>query len=242
MDQSRNTTPAAVSRGILVLLAAACGITVGNVYLCQPLLSQIAVSMGVSEYLAGLVAVGAQAGYTLGILFVLPLADVLPSRKLIRILTGLTAIFTLVAAFSPTIPVLIAASIALTTTTVIPQILIPVISGLASAEQRGRIIGTMQTGLILGILLSRTVAGGLAQLTDSWRSPYLLASVLTGVLFIIVPARLPENNLKKEHTGYLSLLLSLPSLLKHRDLRLSMMLGFLVFGAFQHFGPHWPFI
>lgn len=230
-----STAASQPGRGTLALLAAACGITVGNVYLCQPLLDQIAVSLGVPAQTAGLVAVGAQVGYALGILLVLPLADMIASRKLVRTLLALTALFLLAAALSPTTPLLIAASVALTATTVIPQILIPIISGLVAPEHRGRIIGTLQTGLILGILLSRTVSGAVAQATDTWRSPYLLATILTGLLLLIVPRLIPDRERGTTHTGYLSLLRSLPPLLRHRPLRLSMTLGFLVFGAFSAF-------
>lgn len=230
-----STAASQPGRGTLALLAAACGITVGNVYLCQPLLDQIAVSLGVPAQTAGLVAVGAQVGYALGILLVLPLADMIASRKLVRTLLVLTALFLLAAALSPTTPLLIAANVALTATTVIPQILIPIISGLVAPEHRGRIISTLQTGLILGILLSRTVSGAVAQATDTWRSPYLLATILTGLLLLIVPRLIPDRERGTTHTGYLNLLRSLPLLLRHRPLRLSMTLGFLVFGAFSAF-------
>lgn len=191
--------------------------------------------MAVSERTAGLVAVGAQVGYALGILFVLPLADAMVVRRLVRVLLGLTALFLIVAASAPTAPLLIAASVALTATTVIPQILIPVISGMATPEHRGRTIGLLQTGLILGILLSRTVSGAVAQFTDSWRSPYLLAAALTAGLLFFVPRLLPASREGAAKTGYLDLLRSLPSLLRHRPLRLSMTLGFLVFAAFSAF-------
>lgn len=222
-------------RGRLALLAAACGITVGNVYLCQPLLDQMAVSMGVAAQTAGLVAVGAQVGYAMGILLVLPLADVIASRMLIRTLLILTTVFLLAAALSPTTSLLVAASIAMTVTTVIPQILIPIISGLFAPEHRGRIIGTLQTGLILGILLSRTISGTVAQVTGTWRSPYLLAAILTGLLLLIVPRLIPGHEQKSSPNGYLNLLRSLPPLLGHSPLRLSMALGFLVFAAFSSF-------
>lgn len=217
------------------MLAAACGITVGNVYLCQPLLDQIAVNMGIAPQMAGLVAVGAQVGYALGILFVLPLADAVAARRLVRTLLILTALFLLAACASPTPPLLIAASVAVAATTVIPQILIPVISGLAAPEHRGRVIGTLQTGLILGILLSRTVSGAVAQAFDSWRSPYLLAAGLTACLVFIVPRLLPARTAPTAHTGYVNLLRSLIPLLRYRPLRLSMAMGFLVFGAFSAF-------
>lgn len=231
---SNKTTSSRMGRGALAMLAAACGITVGNVYLCQPLLDQIAVNMGVAPQMAGLVAVGAQVGYALGILFVLPLADAIAARRLVRTLLVLTALFLLAASASPTTPLLIAASVAVAATTVIPQILIPIISGLAAPEHRGRVIGTLQTGLILGILLSRTVSGGVAQAFGSWRSPYLLAAGLTASLVFVVPRLIPESD-RGAHTGYANLLRSLIPLLRHRPLRLSMMMGFLVFAAFSAF-------
>jgi len=235
MTHSQFRDRPALQRGVLAMLATASGITVGNVYLCQPLLDQIAVGMGVHERTAGLVTVGAQIGYALGILFLLPLADVVSSRRLVRILLVLTTLFLLTAAFSPTAPVLIAASMAATATTVIPQILIPIMSGMAASEHRGRVIGTLQTGLILGILLSRTVAGAVAQIADTWRAPYVLATVMTSALLLFLPGLLPDRRRQPAHAGYLNLLRSLPPLLRYRPLRLSMILGFLVFGAFSAF-------
>ncbi|KAF1020394.1 MAG: putative transporter [Paracidovorax wautersii] len=229
VETPSNKTAPVLGKGALATLAAACGITVGNVYLCQPLLDQIAVNMGVPEQTVGLVAVGAQVGYALGILFVLPLADAVATRRLVRVLLILTTLFLLVACLSPSTPVLIAAS------TVVPQVLIPVVSGLAAPEHRGRVIGTLQTVLILGILLSRTVSGGVAQAFDSWRSPYLLAAVLTAGLTFIVPRLMPAPQARPAAVGYLNLLRSLPPLLRHRPLRLSMALGFLVFAAFSAF-------
>ncbi|RQR33287.1 MFS transporter [Burkholderia sp. Bp9142] len=222
-----------MGRRALATLAAASGVAVGNVYLCQPLLDEIARNMKVPAQVSGLVAVGAQVGYALGILFVLPLADTIPARRLVRILSIATALFLLAAALSPTMPLLIAASTLLAATTVVPQILIPVVSGFSAPEHRGRIIGTLQTGLILGILLSRTVSGSIAQVSGSWRVPYLLAAVLTGSLAVIVPRLIPARADTARHTGYLNLLRSLPPLLRNRPLRLLMALGFLVFAAFS---------
>lgn len=231
-----NTNSSSPSRGSgHALLAAACGITVGNVYLCQPLLEQIASQLGVAPQTASLVAVAAQVGYALGILFVLPLADVLATRRLVRVLLALTSLFLLAAGAAPGITALIGASAALATTTVIPQILIPVLSGQAAPAQRARMIGTLQTGLILGILLSRTGAGALAELSGSWRWPYLLAALLTASLLLAVPRRLPAQRPAAQQLGYGALLRSLPPLCRHRALRLSMAMGFLIFAAFSVF-------
>lgn len=234
MEQATSAPPQ-VSRGALIAMAAGCGITVGNIYFCQPLLDQMALQFGVPEHIAGLVAVAAQVGYALGLLFILPLADALNHRRLIRILLTLTAASLFAAAFSPAIPVLIAASLALSITTVVPQMLIPIASGLVPAAMRGRTIATLQTGLILGVLLSRTVSGSVAQATDTWRTSYVLAAVLTGGLALLLPRMIPQQAAKAKRISYPALLRSLVPLLSMRPLWLSMGLGFCSFAAFSAF-------
>jgi predicted MFS family arabinose efflux permease len=235
LEAAPAAAPQSLSRTTLALLAAACGITVGNVYLCQPLLDQIAVSFAVPPHLAGLVATGAQVGYALGILFILPLADAIEPRRLVRVLLLLTALMLIGAALSPSVPVLVAVSLTIACTTVVPQILIPITTGFAEPKHRGRVIGTLQTGLILGILLSRTISGGVAAFSGTWRSPYLLAALLTGSLALVLPPLIPSRDDRPAHNGYLSLLATLLPLLRHRPLRLSMALGFCIYAAFSAF-------
>jgi nitrate/nitrite transporter NarK len=88
---------------------------------------------------------------------------------------------------------------------------------------------------VLGILLSRTVAGLLAAYAGTWRAAYALAAILTGGLFLVLPEFMPAQTTTRERQGYPALLRSLPPLLVHRPLRLSMGLGFCVFGAFSAF-------
>lgn len=223
------------SIGALAVMSAGCGITVGNVYFAQPLLHQISVTLGVPEQVAGYVAVAAQVGYALGILLILPLADAVDPRRLVRVLLLLTALSLAGAASSPGIWSLVAASFAVAATTVVPQVLIPVASGLVPPERRGRVIGTLQTGLVLGILLSRTVSGSLAEVTGSWRAPYVLAAGLTTGLAVVLPRLVPERTAVPHRPCYLQLLGSLLPLLTLGPLRLSMALGFCVFAAFSAF-------
>jgi predicted MFS family arabinose efflux permease len=93
----------------------------------------------------------------------------------------------------------------------------------------------LQTGLVLGILLSRTVAGLVASAAGSWRAAYALAAILTGGLFMVLPYYIPARFSGREGQSYPALLRSLPPLLAHRALRLSMGLGFCIFGAFSAF-------
>ncbi|MGA1804921.1 MFS transporter [Rhizobium sp. HT1-10] len=224
-----------IHRGTIPLMAAACGVMVGNIYLCQPLLGQIAVSFGVPEHVSSLVAVATQVGYAFGILLLVPLADIAEPRKLLRWLMALTAIGLVAASLAPNIGILIGASACLALVTVVPQVLIPIAASLVPAEKRGRVVGTMTTGLILGILLSRTVSGLVAGYTDSWRASYGLAAALTVLLFFFVPRFMPKRPQGSERIGYGTLLASLLPLLRHRALLLSMGMNFMVFGAFSAF-------
>ena len=229
---------AALARGALPMMATAAGVTVANVYLCQPLLSAMAHDFHISSATAGWVATAAQVGYALGILLIVPLGDRADSKRLVRILMACACAALVAAACAPTVYLLIAATLALTMATVVPQILIPLTVSNAAPERAGRVVGAMQSGLILGILLSRTVSGTVGQYTGSWRNSYFLAAALTAVLFFALPRFMPEKRAAANATPmpYLQLLASLPTLLvRWNGLRLSAVLGACVFGAFSAF-------
>lgn len=226
-----------LSSGMLMLLALACGITVSNVYLSQPILNEIAVSFNVNAEHASLVTTMAQIGYAIGILFIVPSADSLPPRKLSTILLILTTGMLIVCAMAPSLSVLITASFLLTLFTVIPQVLIPLAVSMAGNGKTGRVIGAVQTGLIMGILLSRTVSGFLTDLSGSWRVSFLCFAVLDAILLCLLLRRLPvidraPLSLKK----YGALLFSMPPLLMTcPPLILSCLMGFFVFASFSAF-------
>jgi predicted MFS family arabinose efflux permease len=222
-----------VRGGSIPVLAIACGVTVGNIYLCQPLLAQIGQQFGVAENVASLVAVVTQLGYAFGILLIVPLADVARPAPLVRWLMLLTSGFMAAAAFAPDIKLLLAASVCFAVVTVIPQILIPLATAMVAPENRGRSVAALSTGLVLGILLSRTISGAVAGLTGSWRAPYVLAALMTMGLLFVVPGFLPKAPQQKAPTRYRDLISSLPLLLRHRPLLLSMGISFFVFGGFS---------
>ena len=221
--------------GTVLVLAIACGVMVTNVYICQPLLDEIARNLGVPEHIAGFVAVAAQIGYALGILFVVPLGDVAEPRRLVRALIAVTALGLLGAAVAPGIPVLLLASAIIAAATVVAQVLIPLAASLAAPERRGRVIGALQTGLIMGILFSRTVAGLVASVAGTWRAPYIVAAVATGLLFFLLPPFMPPHVPVRDRHRYGALIRSLFPLLRHRELRISATLGFCAYGAFSTF-------
>ncbi|WP_296179964.1 MFS transporter [Pseudomonas sp. UBA1879] len=218
--------------GTLAMLAFACGVMVANIYLCQPLLAEIARAFGIAADRAALVAVATQVGYTLGILFVVPLADGSDPVKLIRRMMVLTIVGLIAAALAPALSVLLVASVSIAATCVVAQILIPLATTLAGPEFRGRIVSKLSTGLILGILLSRTFSGLAAEYLGSWRAPFLLEALLVAVLFFVLPRFLPVRS-TAAGIGYWNLIKSLPPLLRHRELQLSMALSLCCFAGFS---------
>ncbi len=233
LDQA-GAPPPITRRGTIPVMTLACGVMIANIYVCQPLLDEMARGFGVAEHSAGLVAVAAQVGYALGILFVVPLADVAEPRRLVRWLMAVAALGLFGAAAAPGLAALVLASLVVAAATVVPQILIPLATGLAPPERRGRVIGALQTGLILGILLSRTLSGAVATYAGTWRASYLVAGVLTAALFLLLPSFMPARP-AQQAPGYGALLRSLPPLLVLRPMRVSAALGFCVFGAFSAF-------
>ncbi|MCZ0982696.1 MFS transporter [Streptomyces diastatochromogenes] len=192
------------------LLAVAGAVTVANIYFPQPLLAAVARGLDVSERTAGLVASAAQIGYALGILLLVPLADSARLRRLTSVLLALTSTALLVAAAAPDVLTLGLATLALSTTTVLPQILTPVAAVLAGPGRQGRVVGLVGLGLTLGSTLSRTVSGAVTDASGSWRVAYAVAAVATAALLLVLPRRLPERLGSRGPTSYAGLLAGLP--------------------------------
>lgn len=220
-------------RGTVPIMALACGVTVANIYMTQPLLGEVARDFGVPESQAGLVVVGTQVGYALGILLLTPLVDITQPARLVRSLIALTSASLALAALSPNVPALAVASLVMSVTTIVPQVLISLAPSMAAPERRGRMVGAMMTGLVSGILLSRSAAGAIAQAAGSWRACYVVAACVTGALFFILPAFLRTGPLRGKRIGYGALLSSLPGLLTHPRLQVSMGINFFTFAAFS---------
>jgi predicted MFS family arabinose efflux permease len=184
----------------------ACGATVANLYYAQPLLGLVSQSFGVSEGTATLVVTLTQVGYALGLVFVLPLGDLVENRRLVtRVLVG-TALALAATAVAPVFAVFALVSVLVGLTSVVAQILVPFAAHLAPEAERGRIVGRVMSGLLLGILLARTVSSELAGLFG-WRAIYVASAVLMLLLVLLLRRMLPER--APEHTaGYGSLLAS----------------------------------
>ncbi|MFZ0531277.1 MAG: MFS transporter [Propionicimonas sp.] len=186
-----STTSPGLSRGLTWLFALAAGAAVGNLYLAQPLLVQMAADLGVEPTSAGLLVTWTQIGYALGILLVVPLGDALPRHRLIPAVMAVSVLGLVGAAFAPGFALLALALGLVGFTSVAGQIIIPLAGDLATPSQRGRAVGTIVAGVLTGVLVARTVSGLLASVVG-WRAVYAAAAVLTVVLLLLIARAVPH--------------------------------------------------
>ncbi|MBC7384820.1 MAG: MFS transporter [Cryobacterium sp.] len=222
----------------LGIMATATGICVANIYYCQPLLHEMQNSFGGSSIItdakAGWIPTLTQIGYALGILFIVPLGDQKEKRNPTYLFTLASAIVLMGIAAAPTFEILLILCLLLGIVTTTPQFLIPFAAALAPKEKQGQVVGIMMSGLLLGILLARTVSGFVGA-AFGWRMMYAGAGAVLFVLSFILRAILP----KSEPTfagNYRDLLGSLFALVKSEPvLRETMFLGGALFAAFSAF-------
>jgi len=173
MPQSALTSTIRPTRA-LFLLATCAGLGVANVYYLQPGLSLVQAEFGATPERVGWVPTLTQIGYALGMLLLAPLGDVVPRRRLILVKAVLLVLALLAAGVSPGLGWLVIASVAVGLLGSIGQDFVPIAAQLSPDEQRGRAVGTVTTGLLSGILLSRTLGGWVAE-SLGWRAMQFVA-------------------------------------------------------------------
>lgn len=233
MDKNEKTT---LTSSLILLLSITCGLVVANMYYIQPIGTKVAASLSVSTSAIGILTMLTQLGYALGLLFLVPLGDVVDRPKLIIRMAALSAISLLAAFFAPSFTLFACASFLIGLLSIVPQIIIPYGAVLAGPKARGKVMGTLLSGLLVGILLSRTVSGIVASLF-SWRMIYLFALVLVAILTGLLYWKMPRTQIKTTSSvSYLDSLKSLPYLVKtQRLLREASISGFFMFGTFSIF-------
>ncbi|MGH3207138.1 MAG: MFS transporter [Trebonia sp.] len=182
----------ALSPGLVRLMAVTCAVTVANLYYAQPLLHSIGDSLHVSQGSASLLVTVGQLGYAAGLLFIVPAGDIMRRRPLLTGMLAFCAITLAGAALAPNLAVLAGAVALCCVTSVIVQMLVPYAATLASDNQRSRVIGTLMGGLLIGILLSRTFAGVVAEF-GGWRAVYGIAAVLMACTAVMLRRVLPDH-------------------------------------------------
>ncbi|WP_016691463.1 MFS transporter [Rhodococcus rhodochrous] len=222
---------AVLTTPVLVLMAVATGLCVGGNYFNQPLLDSIAEALDTSRSAAASTVTVAQVAYALGLLFLVPLGDMFPQRRLAVMLMLAAAAGQGLSGFAPNIGVLVVGTAIAGLFSVAAQVLVPFAATLATPESRGRAVGTVMSGLLVGILVARSVAGILAELGDSWTTVYRVSTVAMVIvalaLWRVLPATPPVVR-----QGYGSTLRSLGTLIvTHPRLRTRTLLGGLGFAS-----------
>ena len=205
-----------MTRGMVMLFAFCCGAIVANIYYAQPIIELIAPDIGLTPAMASLIVSLTQIGYALGLFFLVPLGDLLENRKLMIATTVLAIASLLGAAFTEQPNLFLLVSLLIGFSSVSVQILIPLAAHLAPAESRGRVVGSIMGGLLLGILLARPVSSVVAD-HFGWRAMFMAAAALMAfisvVLMLTIPKRQPDHN-----ASYGQLLHSLGTLLREQPL------------------------
>ena len=216
---------------LLALMAMATGLSVANCYYNQPLLGSMAKSFVVNDFSASLVATLTQIGYVVGLIFVIPLGDVISRKKLILTNYIVSACTLLAIAFAPNIYWAWGASLLAGASSVMPQFFIPLVSYYSSPAHKVRNVGIIQSCLLVGILGSRVLSGLLADLLG-WRSVYFVASAFMLGCFWLIHRMLPALPVHTQG-NYASLLKSLLRLFaRYPYLRIASLRAALAYGSF----------
>ena len=224
---------ATLQRHTVWIMAIASGAAAANLYYNQPLLALIQQKLHASAHLSGFIPVLTQIGYAVGIFLIVPLGDLLEKRKLILTMLGLTAIALAAAAVSPNLTCLLAASLAIGITTVTAQLIVPFAAQLAKPQERGKVVGMVMSGLLIGILLARTISGFVGA-SLGWRAMYWLASGLMILLAVTLSKLLPKSQPSLQ-VSYPRLMKSLFELIQQPVLQETALAGAMSFGAFSAF-------
>ncbi|MEJ7838139.1 MAG: MFS transporter [Thermomicrobiales bacterium] len=232
MTSRSSVNQSGISSGLVFLLAAASGLSAANLYYSQPLLHTIAEEFDVGSATAGLIVTFTQIGYAIGLILLVPLGDILQRRKLTFALLVCTTLMLVLTALSPGIEVMIGLAAMIGLGSVATQVLVPMAASLASNETRGRVVGTVMTGLMIGILLARTVSGVVGD-AFGWRAVYWLAAAVSLSLAFTLLRRLPVDP-ERTSLPYPALLRSIGTLIREEPvLRQRMLFAALAFAAFS---------
>jgi predicted MFS family arabinose efflux permease len=215
-------------------MSVATGVVVANNYWAQPLEDTLARAMQVPTGAVGVVLTLVQASYAIGLATLVPLGDLVERRRLLTVLltvcvTGLVAL-----TVAPSLAVLEVGAVLVGTTSVVAQIIVPFSAHLAPAQEKGRVVSTVMSGLLVGVLVSRTVAGLLAEVAG-WRTVFALGAVATALIGVLLYRSLPRVA-PSTNVTYPQLLASVVTLVREEPvLRMRMVFGALSFASFSSF-------
>ncbi|GFM50154.1 MFS transporter [Pseudomonas cichorii] len=203
-----------MTKGLVMLFAFCCGAIVANIYYAQPIIELIAPDIGLSSTMASLIVSLTQVGYALGLFFLVPLGDLLENRRLMLLTTGVAILSLLGAAFAEQPNLFLVVSLLVGFSSVSVQMLIPLAAHLAPEETRGRVVGSIMGGLLLGILLARPVSSLVAD-HFGWRAVFGSAAVLMAGISVVLATTMPKR-VPDHRASYGQLLFSLWALLRQQ--------------------------
>ena len=221
-----------LSAWLVFLMAFAIGITVASNYYAQPLLHSITDDLHIAVKHAGFIIMAAQFSYAIGLLFITPLGDKMERKRLILILMILSTCGLLISATSKSLWMLMLGTAMTGLFSTVAQVLIPFAATLSSPEHRGKIVGTLMSGMLLGILLGRAFAGLVSSMTD-WHYVYWIAASIMTIVTLLLYLSLPSYK-NTININYFQLLFSIGSLYQQEPvLRIRSLLAIISFALFS---------
>jgi predicted MFS family arabinose efflux permease len=232
-----NTVP----NWVTLLLAIACGVIVANLYYAQPLIGLISADTNLSPASAGLIVTLTQVGYVIGLLFIVPLSDLIENRRLVVSALAVVICALVAAPLAHNALFFLVAAMFIGLGSVAAQILVPYAAHLATEDRRGQVVGNIMSGLLLGIMLARPIA---SFITDfwGWQAVFALSAIITTILTILLALVLPERKPSPtmnygELIGSLWLLFKTKSILRRRAFYQACLFG--AFSLFWTVVPLW---
>lgn len=225
--------PSSMPRAVTLLFATACGMSVANIYFAQPLLDELSNDFAIDQSIIGLIITITQIFYGLGLLLLVPLGDLLNQRRLIigQMLLSTMALF--IVATASYVVVLFVGMALVGLLAVVTQTLVAFAATMASSTERGRVVGIVTSGIVIGILLARTFAGLVTDLAG-WRSVYLVSAALMLLMVGMFIKVLPRGEREVKSLSYLQLIQSVFTLfIQERTLRIRSILAMLIFADFS---------
>lgn len=227
--------PGGLPQRTLLVMSTACGASAANIYYNFPLLSRFGADFHASNAKAGLVATAASVGYGIGMLFFVPLGDLVDPRRVVMTLVYACVAMLVGAGLAPNLYVLVLFQLLVGVTAMSPQLLIPLAVDLTPADRRGRTVGVLMGGLLCGLLLARTVSGFIADYLGGWRTVFFFGAAVMFALAMVLRTTLPRRA-PKLTVSYPRLLHSMLDIVgRHPALWSAGFISGASFGAFQAF-------
>jgi predicted MFS family arabinose efflux permease len=232
-QQTTISTVRPISHFLVVLMAISAGITVANIYYNQPILKEIAAEFGATEAQAGMISMLSQIGYGLGLFFITPLGDKVNKKNLILSLQVMLLLSLLLVTFANSIKQVWMLSVLIGMCSVSVQVILPMAAGLDS-QNRGKTVGTIFTGVLIGILAARVFSGSIAE-WFGWRKVYLFSAIAVASVTILLKIYLPDVKTRFNGSYFQLLGSALKQMKRFSLLRNISLIGMLQFGLFCSF-------